>query len=159
MPAHETIAAIHEQGGIAGAPHPFDRFRGSALKRRREAGDRNEAIEAFAGELDYVEAFNARVPYAAANQRAADFAHERGLPGVASSDAHTLMEVGIAYTVLAGPIDGPEDLRAALSDVSLVTGRASFLIRGLMPFNKVVNRLRGNVRVRDAVDVAGRSAP
>src|SRR3990172_5297174 len=28
-----TIAAIHEQGGLAGIPHPFDRFRVSGMAR------------------------------------------------------------------------------------------------------------------------------
>ena len=155
--AKETIAAIHEQGGIAGAPHPFDRFRGSALRRPSSVAADDARVQTFVDELDYIEAFNARVPYPAANQRAAEFAHEHGLPGVASSDAHTVMEVGIAYTILSGPIEGPADLRAALADVSLVTGRASFLIRGLMPFNKLVNRARGNVRVRRVVDAPGPS--
>ena len=107
----------------------------------------------FAAELDYVEAFNARVPYPGANQRAADFAHARDLPGVAASDAHTLMEVGIAYNILRGPIENASDLRAALVEAQLVTGRASFLVRGLMPFNKLVQRARGNVRVRPGGNV------
>ena len=29
MPAVDTIAAVREQGGLVGIPHPFDRFRGS----------------------------------------------------------------------------------------------------------------------------------
>jgi predicted metal-dependent phosphoesterase TrpH len=124
-------------------PHPFDRFRGSGLKD----ADADWA-DVLADRLDYVEAFNARVPYHAANERAADFAHRHGLPGVAASDAHSLIEVGVAYTALPGPIETADDLRAALTAVELVTGRASFLVRGLMPVVKVVQRLRGNHRIR-----------
>ena len=32
MSAMETIAAIREQGGLVGVPHPFDRYRGSLLR-------------------------------------------------------------------------------------------------------------------------------
>jgi hypothetical protein len=143
LPASETIARIHAQGGLAGVPHPFDRFRGSAA---RAGGAR---LAALAPTVDYVEAFNARVPYGAANERAAAFAREHGLPGVAVSDAHTILEVGIAYTILPGPISTSAELRHALAEAgteALVTQRASFLVRGFMPVAKVVQRLRGNRR-------------
>ncbi len=146
LPAAETIARIHSQGGLAGIPHPFDRFRGSAAK------DGSERLEQIVPLVDYVEAFNARVPFGAANERASLFAHEQGLPGVAVSDAHTLMEVGIAYAVLPGPIDSPAELRAALQTVvggtgnALIRQRASILVRGFMPIAKAVQRARGNAR-------------
>jgi predicted metal-dependent phosphoesterase TrpH len=143
LTAEETIARIHGQGGLAGIPHPFDRFRGSAAK------DGTDRLERIAPLVDYVEAYNARVPFGESNERAARFAHEHGLPGVAVSDAHTLMEVGIAYTVLAGPITSAEEMRLALASVAgpaLVMQRASFLVRGFMPFAKAVQRMRGNGR-------------
>lgn len=150
LSAAETIAAVRAQGGLVGAPHPFDRLRGSVLRGAQDDGP----MAAFADDLDYVEVFNARVAYGAANDRAADFAAARGLPGVAVSDAHTLLEVGIAYTILPGPLDGPDDLRAALAGVtgaSLMPGRASFLMRGMTPLAKLVQRLRGNRRVAPGV--------
>ena len=88
------------------------------------------------------------MPSAATNERARDFAVTHGLPGVASSDAHSLIEVGVASTRLAGPITGPDALLASLAMATRTTGRASYLVRGLTPVNKLVNRLRGNVRVR-----------
>ena len=150
LSAQETIAAIHEQGGLAGIPHPFDRFRASGL-----AGLPQVHLDAVAAAVDYVETWNARVPSAATNERARAFATEHGLPGVASSDAHTLIEVGIASTRLAGPITGPEELLAALATATLTMGRASYLVRVLTPVNKLVNRLRGNVRVRPGTPLAG----
>ena len=150
LSALETIAAIHEQGGLAGIPHPFDRFRASGLAALPEA-----QLADVAGVVDYVETWNARVPSAATNERARDFAAARGLPGVAASDAHTLIEVGVASTRLAGPITGPVELLAALADATLSLGRASYLVRGLTPVNKIVNRLRGNVRVRPSSSIAG----
>jgi hypothetical protein len=150
LSAMETIAAIHEQGGLAAIPHPFDRFRASGL-----AGLPDDRLAAVAMAVDYVETWNARVPSVATNERARDFAAAHGLPGVASSDAHTLIEVGVASTCLTGPITGPDELRAALAAATLVTGRASYLVRGLTPVNKLINRLHGNVRVRPSSSVAG----
>jgi predicted metal-dependent phosphoesterase TrpH len=143
LSAMETIAAIHDQGGLAGIPHPFDRFRASGLASLAE-----DQLADVAAAIDYVETWNARVPSAATNERARDFAVAHGLPGVASSDAHSLLEVGVASTRMVGPIASSADLRAALATATLTTGRASYLVRGLTPVNKLVNRLRGNVRVR-----------
>ncbi len=65
--------------------------------------------------LDFVEAWNARLFVGDGNARAAEFAVEHELPGVASSDAHTVMEVGVAYTILDGQIDDATAFRAALA--------------------------------------------
>jgi predicted metal-dependent phosphoesterase TrpH len=143
LPAEETIARIHAQGGVAGIPHPFDRFRGSAAK------DGDERLERLAPLVDYIETYNARVAFGDANDRAARFARAHGLPGLASSDAHTLLEVGIAYTVLPGPIASAADLRRALATLqpsALMPGHASVLVRGFMPVAKAIQRLRGNRR-------------
>ena len=69
---------------------------------------------------------------------------------MAVSDAHTILEVGVAYTILAGPIDRAEELRAALPTAQLVTARGSRLVRVAMPFTKLIQRLRGNRRVAPA---------
>ena len=144
LPAEETIERIHAQGGLAGVPHPFDRLRGSAAK------DGMERLERLAPLVDYVEAYNSRVPFGSANQQASLFAHQHGLPGIAVSDAHTILEVGISYTVLPRRFIGSAaDLRAALDLVrrdALVTQRASLVVRALMPVAKLVQRTRGNGR-------------
>jgi predicted metal-dependent phosphoesterase TrpH len=149
LSALETIAAIHEQGGLAGIPHPFDRFRASGL-----AGLPEGRLAEVAAEVDYVEAWNARVPTNAVNQRAREFALERGVPAIAVSDAHSLLEVGVAYTRLVGPIDDAAELRAALPTATLVPGRATWFARVLTPWAKLVQRSRGNGRQN--VDVGGR---
>src|SRR3972149_3491250 len=79
--AAETAAAVHEQGGLVGLAHPFDRFRGSFLAGR---GGR-DGLDAFAPLVDYVETFNARVPLRGGNDRAAAWAALHGLPGGAVS--------------------------------------------------------------------------
>ena len=87
LSAAETSAAIREQGGLVGLPHPFDGLRSSGGQK---AGPR---LAALAAVIDFVEVHNARA-YRDANPRAAAFAREHGVPGVASSDAHTLTRDG-----------------------------------------------------------------
>ena len=148
MSPAETAAAIHEQGGLVGLPHPFDRYRSSGGdKAGADAG-----VAALAAAVDYVEIHNARA-YGSANPLAAEFAQRHGLPGVASSDAHSVTELAVAYTVLAGPFSTAAELRALLPPVTLVTGRASYLVRLWTPAAKVVQRLRGNERIRPGMAV------
>ena len=153
LSAAETIAAIRAQGGLVGIPHPFDRTRGSLLRGSRgTAVDVEPAgLEALVGLVDWIEAWNARVMLGNGNQRAAELAVAAGVPGVAVSEAHTVMEVGVAATVLGGDPGTPEGLRAALAgERQLVTGRGSVYARFMTPSAKVVQRLRGRGRVRIA---------
>ncbi len=143
LSAAETAAAIHEQGGLVGLPHPFDRFRSSGGSL---AGDAQRALDALAGVVDYVEIHNARA-YRDANPLARAFAESRGLPGTASSDAHSVMELGVAQTVVAGTPDGAVALLALLADATIIPGRASYLVRGWTPVAKVLQRIRGNRRI------------
>ena len=138
-PVGETIAMVRDQGGRVGIPHPYDRFRNSIL--------RDEGLASLAGLVDWVESYNARL-LGGGNERAAVFAKENGLPGVAVSDAHSVMEVGVAYTLMNGNPGTPEGLRAALASAEMVVGRASYVTRGLTPVAKLVQRARGNRRVQ-----------
>lgn len=139
----EAIAAVRDQGGLVGVAHPFDRFRGS-LGRGDAA-----AFEALARSLDWIETWNARIRVGDGNTRAAELAARLGIPGVAVSDAHTILEVGIASTVVTGDPSTPAGLRAALAGKhELVTGRASAYLRLLGPAAKLVQRARGRGRVR-----------
>jgi predicted metal-dependent phosphoesterase TrpH len=141
-PALQTIAEVHSQGGLVGIPHPFDRFRNSA--------GRAAQLEELASQVDYVEAYNARV-IGGGNDHAATFAREQNLPGVAVSDAHTVFEVGDAYSVLHGHPESADGLRDALAvGVEIVPGRASYVVRGFTPLAKLVQRARGNGRIRAA---------
>jgi hypothetical protein len=130
---------VREQGGLVGVPHPFDRLRGSMGK--------NEALEAMAGLVDWVETYNARVLGGTGNEQASLFARGHGLPGVAVSDAHSTLEVGVAYAALTGDPSTAEGLRAALPTAELVMGRATYFARLVTPVAKVVQRARGNGRI------------
>ena len=138
-PARDTIAEVRDQGGLVGIPHPFDRYRGSMLRDPR--------LEAIGQLVDWVEAHNARVVGGSGNERAAAFARELGLPGVAVSDAHSTVEVAVAYSVIDGDPSTAAGLLEALGTVELVPGRASYIVRTFTPISKLVNRARGNTRV------------
>jgi len=138
LSAADAIEAARGQGGLVGIPHPFDRLRGSLL--------RDPALEAIASSVDWVETHNARL-LGGGNDRAAEFAREHGLPGVAVSDAHSILEVAVAYTRLEGDPATPAGLLAALAGAQLIPGRASMLIRAWTPVAKLVQRARGNGRV------------
>jgi predicted metal-dependent phosphoesterase TrpH len=137
--ARDTIAEVRDQGGLVGIPHPFDGFRGSMLKDGR--------LEGIGQLVDWVEAHNARVVGGSGNEKAAAFARELGLPGVAASDAHSVLEVGVAYNVVDGDPSTPQGLLAALQTLEIVPGRASYIVRTLTPISKLINRARGNTRV------------
>lgn len=137
----ETIARARAQGALVGIPHPFDQHRGSVGKAEDE-------IRSLAGLVDWVEAFNARVVFRGGNERAAELARTAGIPGVAVSDAHSLLEVGVAATRLEGDPSTPAGLLAALATARIVPGRASYYVRAITPIAKLVQRARGNGRVR-----------
>jgi predicted metal-dependent phosphoesterase TrpH len=150
LPADEAIARARAQGGLVGVPHPFDRLRGSLL---RAAG-----MERLAGQVDWIETHNARIAVGKGNRLAAEFAVAHGLLGIAVSDAHSSFEVGVAFTVLDGDPSTAAGLLAALRTAELVTGRASIYVRLLTPLAKVIQRARGNGRIRPAGDAGGAAA-
>jgi predicted metal-dependent phosphoesterase TrpH len=144
LPPADTIALVREQGGLVGIPHPFDRYRSSMANR-------SEELEALAGLVDWVETYNARVVFREGNERAQAFALRTGLHGIAVSDAHSLLEVGVASTRVVGDPSTPAGLLAALATAEVQPGHATYLARGLTPLAKLVQRVRGNGRVRRAV--------
>lgn len=140
LPPVEAIARVRAQGGLVGIPHPFDRHRSSMANV-------TEQLDALAALVDWVEAFNARVVFREGNERAQAFALRTGLPGVAVSDAHSLLEVGVASTRVTGDPSTPSGLLAALATAEVQPGRATYLARGLTPLAKLVQRARGQGRV------------
>ena len=137
----ETVAAARAQGGLVGIPHPFDTFRGSL--------SRGGQLAEIAPLVDWIEGHNARL-VGRGNEQAVEFAAEHARPVVAVSDAHSLIEIGVAYSALDGDPSTPEGLLAALASGELVPGRATYFARLLTPVSKVVQRVRGNGRVQPA---------
>ena len=86
--AAETIERIHAQGGLAGAPHPFDPYR---------SGLRKAGLALVEGKLDFIEGLNARMVRGENNDQAQDYAKARGQPISAASDAHSPREIARCY--------------------------------------------------------------
>jgi hypothetical protein len=100
----ETVARIHEQGGLVYIPHPFDSLRSSRLEE--------PALLAILEQVDILEVLNARVVRPADNERARLFAQAHGLPGGAGSDAHAPVEIASAYVEMAPFEDRDSFLRS-----------------------------------------------
>ncbi|HEY0368317.1 MAG TPA: PHP domain-containing protein [Chthoniobacterales bacterium] len=88
-PAREVCEMIHERGGLAIPPHPYDLFR---------AGIRFQTLETLP--IDALEVFNAATTLRRYNTFAFKYAQVRGLPMTAGSDAHHSAALGTAYTIL-----------------------------------------------------------
>lgn len=92
LPIEETIGQIRAQGGLAIVPHPFDRLRHEAMG--------GEVLVRVAGQVDFVETFNARCVFADDNRQAEAFVREHGLAGCGGCDAHWTWEHGNVVAVM-----------------------------------------------------------
>jgi len=88
-PALEVCDLIHQHGGLAIPPHPYDLFR---------AGIRSATLKKLP--VDAIEVFNAATTLRRYNESAFAYAKERKLPMTAASDAHHHAAVGTAYTII-----------------------------------------------------------
>jgi len=111
LSAEETIARIHDQGGLVSVPHPFSRNRLFHIRRA--------ALDRVWKDIDCIEIFNAREAFTQDNLRAAAFARERNIPGAVGSDAHRPREIGRAW-VEVEEFKGREDFIAALREGSVI---------------------------------------
>jgi predicted metal-dependent phosphoesterase TrpH len=87
-PAREVCEMIHERGGLAIPPHPYDLFR---------AGIRLSILETLP--IDAIEVSMPQPPSPIQSLRN-KYAQIRDLPMTAASDAHHAAAVGTAYTIL-----------------------------------------------------------
>jgi len=136
LSAEETIARIHDQGGLVSVPHPFSRNRRFHLRR--------SALERVWQDIDCIEVFNAREAFTQDNVRAAAFAKDKGLPGAVGSDAHRASEIGRAW-VEVEDFAGRDDFIAALREGSVIgklTGNYIHVLTRLDVFRKWWTRRR-----------------
>ena len=133
-PAAETIAAIHAQGGLAIAPHPFDRSVPSLGRH---------GLDKAGWHLDAVEGFNAGViwPQRNSNRAALRAAADLGLPLTGGSDAHTLATVGQGYTLFPGT--SPDDLYRAIKCGEVQWGGNYWSLQQYLDMGRQLLRQRG----------------
>ena len=108
MSAAATVGAIHDQGGLAVAAHPF--WRTARQARGREV----HGVGWWAAELDFdaVEVENATPGFYVFNQLAHRLCEAAGRAELGNSDAHIVDAIGRAYTTFPGR--SPHALRTAI---------------------------------------------
>jgi len=128
MSAAATVHAIHDQGGLAVAVHPFWRT------QRRTRSGRVHGVGWLAAELEFdaVEIENATPGFYLFNQLARRLNMGLGSAEVGGSDAHILDAVGRAYTEFPGRT--PKALRSAIEAGTTVAGRQRYRAMGLMRY-------------------------
>ncbi len=109
----ETLERIHEQGGIAVIPHPYQKSR---------HGVAPHITDDQLASADAIEVYNSRLLTGRSNRQAERFAIERGLPMTAGSDAHISEMVGQAVTEV-----GADDRSAAAILNAIRMGRTSVI--------------------------------
>jgi predicted metal-dependent phosphoesterase TrpH len=109
-PLDQTIARIHEQGGLAIAVHPFSMLTRSIGFRTFDGIMHNPSAEIY---FDAVETFNPSVAGRTCAAKINRLNQERfHLPEVGCSDSHHLEGIGTGYTTFPGKT--AQDVRKAL---------------------------------------------
>jgi predicted metal-dependent phosphoesterase TrpH len=128
MSAAATLDAIHDQGGLAVAVHPFWR-----TQRRTRSGPVH-GVGWLAAELDFdaIEVENATPGFYLVNQLAHRLNLGLGAAELGSSDAHILDAVGRAFTEFPGKT--PAALRSAIESGTTAARRRRYRPVGLMRY-------------------------
>ena len=128
MSAAATVHAIHDQGGLAVAVHPFWRT------QRRSRGGPVHGVGWLAAELDFdgVEVENATPGFYLFNQLARRLNAGLGAAALGGSDAHILDAIGRAYTEFPGRT--PAALRTAIESGTTVAKRRRYKAVGLVRY-------------------------
>lgn len=105
----QTIERLKKQGAFIVVPHVFD---------RRRHGWSKEDLEEILPHVDALEVFNSRCLNPRINRMGRAFAEERGFAMIAGSDAHSLVELGLASVWLPA-FNDPVDLREALKEARI----------------------------------------
>ena len=128
MSAAATVHAIHDQGGLAVAVHPFWRT------QRRVRGGPVHGVGWLAAELEFdaIEVENATPGFYVLNQLARRMNMGVGASELGGSDAHILDAVGRAYTEFPGRTS--RALQTAILNGRTVAGRRRYRAMGLMRY-------------------------
>lgn len=127
LSAEQTIDNIHDQGGLALAPHPYCTLCDSSL---------GAALPRIVDRLDAIEIHNAQNPLPWQDARARAFAAANGLVEYVGADAHLAGFRTPAYQLMR-EFAGPRDFLRALADAQLVAGRFGLGYYALMGLRHV----------------------
>lgn len=120
----ESMDRIHEVGGIAVAPHPFDL--------------RGEGLGNFAFKTDAVEIFNSMNIDKISNRFASSKFKKSGIPEVVGSDAHTLEMIGQSVNIIDA-----NDVDSVLKNI--LKGKVLFETKYIQ-MNDIINWARVRLR-------------
>ena len=109
LSVNETLQRLRAQGALISIPHPFDLW--------RHGWPLEELLELMP-EVDALEVFNSRCMRKVQNDKVLALASEHGKLMTAGSDAHSLVELGLAVVHLP-TFNNADELRAALADVEI----------------------------------------
>ena len=128
LSAAATVHAIHEQGGIAIAPHPFWRT------QRQSRSGIVHGVGWLAADLDFdgIEVENATPGFYVFNRLARRLNMGLGAAELGCSDAHIVDAVGRAFTQFPGKT--PAALRKAIETGVTRAGRRRYQAVGLMRY-------------------------
>ncbi len=132
MSPEDTIEAIHEQGGLAVIPHPYDIFRRSVLT--------DEAIERVKTKVDAIEGFNCRNILGKHDQKARATAAEVSKPITLGTDSHSPWELGGALLEL-DDFETPEELLQSLPGGRIIGHRSLPMVHWASTYAKIRWRL------------------
>jgi predicted metal-dependent phosphoesterase TrpH len=129
MSAAATVHAIHEQGGLAFAAHPFWRTTRQVKGRSIVHG-----VGWLAGELafDAIEVENSTPGFYLFNQMAHRLVEATGVPELGNSDAHILDAIGRAFTSFPGRT--ADQLRVAIENGATRAHRRRYRPMGLVRY-------------------------
>lgn len=122
---------IHDQGGFVVLPHPFDSHRKSAMHPDKYP----KSILRF---IDAIETINGHSLRSEDNLRAAEFAKNHGFAKTGGSDAHLLLECGVAYTQI--PADLSLELALRKGKTTAHGGQIPFYTRGIPTLIKMAKK-------------------
>jgi len=135
QPPLKTIELLRQQNAFISVAHPFD-----ARRHHWSKATLDEILQY----LDGFEIFNSRCFSAEANTQAGNFARDNHLTGLIGSDAHSLIEVGLASMYLPD-FSSAEELKQALPQAQFnaqpltplkhIAANASILFGKLAPWN------------------------
>jgi predicted metal-dependent phosphoesterase TrpH len=128
----ETVRAIHEQGGLAVVPHPYDIFRRSVIKPG--------ALERVKEQVDAIEGFNCRNILQRHDDRAVALAGSVAKPMTVGTDSHSPWELGGAWLEM-DDFETPQEFLAALQTGRRAGHRSLPLVHWISTYAKVRWRL------------------
>jgi len=132
MTPEETIRSIHDQGGVAVIPHPYDIFRRSVLT--------DEAIERVKLTVDAIEGFNCRNILSKHDEKARNLALGITKPMTVGTDSHSPWELGGAWLEM-DDFETPQELLEALKGGRMAGHRSLPMVHWVSTYAKIRWRL------------------